>query len=541
MRIRNWKIATRLGLSFGVILAIVGLGIVFTSVSLDRIGKSSRQIKDQSLPFTILADELAFDTVQVQQFLTDVSATHNPDGYKDAEEAAKGFLAGLTRFEEKSRRERDEKSLQAIGEMRGDFTRYYELGKRMANAYVTQGVVQGNVIMEDFDKSSEAITAKVKEFRVRQIRDAERLAGEVDRTVAELYASFLALGVIVLALGMAVSLLISRSITRPVQDALRVISRIAEGDLTQRITGQAKDEIGVLSSSINQMVDDMNRVFSSVAVASRELASASVALHTSSENVSKSIGGVASNSSTIAADSEEMAQASGAIAQNCGAAVESSARANRSVEKSSAIIQGTVQVLRRVSEKVNLSAASVTNLGTRSEEIGAIISTIEDIADQTNLLALNAAIEAARAGEQGRGFAVVADEVRALATRTTTATRDIGRLIGAIQGEIRDAVTGMRDGVEEATRGTGDAAESGAALEEILVQLADITGQIGMISRAAEEQSKTTGEVSSSMQRISREVEETAAGVYTSSAASSQLAQIAAELQDKVRRFKLAA
>ena len=540
MRIRDWKISIRLGLGFGVILAIFGLCILGTSMSLNGIRESSRQIKDESLPYTIIADELAFDTVQVQQFLTDVSATHNPDGYKDAEEAAKGFLGGLAKLESKYRRDNDEKSLQAVTEMRADFTSYYELGKKMANAYVTQGIDQGNVIMEGFDKSSEAITAKVKAFRIKQINETNHLAAGVSGTVAGLEMTFLAVGLIVLAAGLVISFVISRSITRPVQEAVRVINKIAGGDLTEKISCNAKDEIGVLASTINQMVDDMNVVFSSVVAASRDLASASTALQSTAGKVSSSIGEVASQSSMVAAASEEMAQTSGEIARNCCSAVESSAQANNSVEKSAKIIQGTVQGMQRVSEKVNLSAASVTNLGTRSEQIGAIIGTIEDIADQTNLLALNAAIEAARAGDQGRGFAVVADEVRVLATRTTTATKDIGQMIGAIQREIKDAVAGMREGVEEATRGTEEAAQSGAALREILEQIENITHQINQIATAAEEQSSTTGEVSSNVLRINRVVEETAEGIYSTSAASGQLAQIAKDLQSKVQRFKLA-
>jgi methyl-accepting chemotaxis protein len=541
MHIRDWKIENRLRLGFGVILTIVGISIAVTAISLKGIGESSRQIKDYSLPYTIIADELAFDTVQVQQYLTDVSATHNTDGYKEAEEAAKHFLTGLAKFETKFARDKDEKSLQSIREMRTDFATYYELGKKMANAYLTQGIVEGNVMMENFDKSSEVIAAKVKAFRIRQVKDADLLVGGVNRTVVNLYSTFLAVGLIVLLVGMVVSFLISRSITKPVQEAVCVINRITQGDLSVKIAYQSKDEIGSLGLNINLMVDDINEVFSSVIAAAKDLTAAGKDLHGTSVKVSGSIRSVADQSSAIAADSEEMAQTSGSIALNCGVAVQSSAQANKSVQKSSEIIEGTVQGLRRVSEKVNLSAASVTNLGTRSEEIGEIISTIEDIADQTNLLALNAAIEAARAGEQGRGFAVVADEVRALATRTTNATKDIGQLINAIQREIKDAVAGMKDGVEEATRGTEEAAQSGAAMQEILEQLATITSQIGMIARAADEQSATTGDVSRNMQQISQEVEATADGMYATSAASSQLAQIAANLQGKVKRFKLAA
>jgi methyl-accepting chemotaxis protein len=155
--------------------------------------------------------------------------------------------------------------------------------------------------------------------------------------------------------------------------------------------------------------------------------------------------------------------------------------------------------MRKIADRVQNTARTVDSLGERSDQIGAIVATIEDIADQTNLLALNAAIEAARAGEMGRGFAVVADEVRALAERTTKATREIGEMIKAIQSETKSAVAAMNQGVQEVEAGTHDAERSGAALEQILAEIDAVTDQVKQISTAAEEQSATTGEITDNM------------------------------------------
>jgi len=249
---------------------------------------------------------------------------------------------------------------------------------------------------------------------------------------------------------------------------------------------------------------------------------------------------VAAQAGTVATASEEMSCTSSEIANNCLMAVESSQRASDSASSGFGVVQETVDEMGRIAERVKESAQTVESLGARSDQIGEIVGTIEDIADQTNLLALNAAIEAARAGEQGRGFAVVADEVRALAERTTKATKEIGTMIKAIQMETKGAVSSMEEGVKAVEKGTIDAARSGHALQEILEQANSVTMQINQIATAAEEQTATTNEITNNIQQITEVVHETAKGSQESAAAANQLSRLAEELQQLVGTFKLA-
>jgi methyl-accepting chemotaxis protein len=288
------------------------------------------------------------------------------------------------------------------------------------------------------------------------------------------------------------------------------------------------------------MLESMHNMVTSIKSTAEQVASASTQLYATSEQIATGAEEVASQAGTVATASEEMSCTSTEIANNCLMAVESSQRASDSASSGFAVVQETVDEMSRIAERVKESACTVESLGARSDQIGEIVGTIEDIADQTNLLALNAAIEAARAGEQGRGFAVVADEVRALAERTTKATKEIGAMIKAIQMETKGAVHSMQEGVREVEKGTVDAARSGQALQEILEQANSVTMQINQIATAAEEQTATTNEITNNIQQITEVVHETAKGSQESAAAANQLSRLADELQQLVGTFKLA-
>jgi methyl-accepting chemotaxis protein len=220
-------------------------------------------------------------------------------------------------------------------------------------------------------------------------------------------------------------------------------------------------------------------------------------------------------------------------------ASEGSQLASATAVSGARVVDETISVMNSIAERVRSTAVAVENLGSRSDQIGAIVGTIEDIADQTNLLALNAAIEAARAGEQGRGFAVVADEVRALAERTTRATREISEMIKAIQQETRGAVVAMEEGVREVAKGSEKAADSGRALEQILQQINDVNTQIHQVATAAEEQTATTSEISNNMQQITEVVAKTSKSAKESASAANQLSVLSDDLRRIVSQFKV--
>jgi len=534
------KIGTRLVCGFGAVLVVVIVLVCSSIYFLSGLREQSDIIKNESVPHALLAQEMALNISQVQQFLTDVGATREPDAFKEAETAAGAFKSGVSQFRKMYDRENDASSVAKLDAIEKEFDRFYATGREMADAYVKEGTEAGNRIMRDFDGSSKALTDSIMQFKDQQTAEVATISAKMDEAAGRSIWMSLLLGCGALVIGAVVSIVTVRSIIRPLAAGVKVANRVAAGDLTADIEVHSKDETGQLMAAIREMVQSLRQMISETSTISHSIASASNQLHATAEQIATGSEELASQAGNVAAASEEMSSTSSDVARNCTLVAESSRKTSNAATSGAAIVQETIDGMVKIAERVKMTASTVSTLGSRSEQIGAIIGTIEDIADQTNLLALNAAIEAARAGEQGRGFAVVADEVRALAERTTKATREIGEMIKAIQNETKIAVHSMEEGVAEVENGAATSHRSGDALAEILDQINDVTMQINQIATAAEEQTATTGEIASNIQQISEVVQQTARGAEETSSAAAQLAGQAQQLQNLVGRFKVA-
>jgi methyl-accepting chemotaxis protein len=345
----------------------------------------------------------------------------------------------------------------------------------------------------------------------------------------------------VLAAAVIFSLLISFFMTKliiaPIQKTIEVIEDVSKGDLTKRVDVVSHDEIGEMSNHFNAFVEKLHQAIVHVARSSNDVSSAANTLDSAAEQMAAGVEQAAAQVNSVATASEEMSTTSSEIAQNCVMAAKSSEKANGAAIEGEKIIQETVDVMKRINERVKESARIIKSLGTRSDQIGEVVGLINDVADQTNLLALNAAIEAARAGEHGRGFAVVADEVRKLAERTTEATKEIGDTIAAMQTETKNAVSSMEDGVKEVEVGSVEAEKSGDALNDILKQINAATVEINQIAVASEQQTATTNEIASNIQQISEVMHDTSKRIQDNASAASQLAGLSKDLQKLVGQF----
>jgi hemerythrin len=349
----------------------------------------------------------------------------------------------------------------------------------------------------------------------------------------------LLIGAVVLILTSGILGFLSNIAFKPLAGIVAALEKAAGGDLSVRADVTGGGEFTRLANAFNTMMTDMNkamRQFFSVADTVRDSV---VMVRSTTDAMASAAEDVAIQATTIATASEEMSATSGDIARNCLYAAESAQKATEQTHSGSQLVQSSSRLMDNIAQRVNASSRTVEGLGQRSDQIGAIVNTIQDIADQTNLLALNAAIEAARAGEQGRGFAVVADEVRALAERTTKATKEIAAMIKAIQNETQSAVNSMSEGVDEVKLGTAETARSGEALEDILNKINELTMQISQVATAAEEQTATTQEITNNIQMITDVVNRNVENARSTTQATTTLAREVDNLHELVGHFRL--
>ena len=316
---------------------------------------------------------------------------------------------------------------------------------------------------------------------------------------------------------------------------------IAGGDLSaEPLSSQSDDEIGDLIHSVNQMQKSLREIIHSMADTAEHVASASEQISTTATQMAQGAEVQRDQASQVASAMQEMASTVQEVSANSNTAAEAARQAAETARNGGKVVQDTLTKMQAIAESVSSTSKKIMELGKSSDQIGRIIGVIDDIADQTNLLALNAAIEAARAGEQGRGFAVVADEVRKLAERTTTATKEIARMIQMIQEETRSAVDAMDQETQHAKEGVATTAQAGASLQEIIRMAEQVGEMIVHIATAATEQSTTTEQVSASMEQIANLVKESAIGAQQSAKACHDLSGLALDLQSRVSRFKAA-
>lgn len=342
-----------------------------------------------------------------------------------------------------------------------------------------------------------------------------------------------------LGVSVIVGFVIARRISRALSGIESRFEAISGGDLRIRIPVCGRDEIARLCQSTNKLLDTLEGRIGKVVHVTHKVAAASVQLSATAEEISKGTHQLTARASQAASAVEEMNATVGQVADSSGKAASLAQETVATAKDGGSVVSETIAGMQHLSEAVSNSATIIGALGKSSDQIGAIVSTIEDIADQTNLLALNAAIEAARAGEAGRGFAVVADEVRKLAERTTKATKEIGDMIRKIQQDTRGAVQSMQDGTRKVSVGVEMANKTGEALAHIVQMVSQSADMIRHIAVASEEQLVATQQIAGDIDNVARVTRESASGAGESAKASQDLSQMAIELQNVVSIFQV--
>ena len=541
MSLRNMNIAPRAFLGFaliGTLMLILGAGAL---LQMGQIRSAAEDISTTSVPSIQNLDEFTQLALRLRVLSYRLLINREPDVQQKTMELLdlrnQEIRTAETQYEKYISSPQEQAVYDRYKQLMGQ---YGQLQDRMRNYSRNDQVDQLRELLNtELLENSEAINKELNNLmRIngQQITEANQRASDMYSAAIKLVVFLLLLAT---ALTIACALLLTRSITQPIAQALEAAEAIAEGNLTRPIKVDGSDEAGRLLQAMAKMQGKLRDTLQRISGSATQLASAAEELNCVTDESAKGLTQQNNEIEQAATAVNEMTSAVEDVARNAVSTSEASKNATASAGDGRDLVLETVSAIERMSGDVQSTATLIGNLAAESRDIGKVLDVIRGLADQTNLLALNAAIEAARAGEAGRGFAVVADEVRALAHRTQQSTSEIERMIGSIQGGTEQAVDSMRNSTERAESTLNIAKGAGLALDTINTAIVEINERNLVIASAAEEQAQVAREVDRNLVNIRDLSVQSATGASQTSSASNELSRLAVDLNSMVSRFSL--
>ena len=402
------------------------------------------------------------------------------------------------------------------------------------------------------DKLAEYTGLLAREQQVYQQLHAR--AGEVVQRVDQAYAAqdqamqtelqhnsllIIVSSVLALVVGLIAAWLITRLIVTPLRSVIRLAEQIAAGDLSASVVVTRRDEIGQLMQAMQQMGAGLSRIVSGLQAGIEQLASSAQSLSAGTEQTNLEVSSQKEETEQVATAMNQMTATVHDVARNAEEAAQAAQTADGKVESGQQVVRQSMQRIELLADSATAASSSIESLSVEIQNIGSVLSVIKSVAEQTNLLALNAAIEAARAGEQGRGFAVVADEVRALAKRTQQSTEEIERLVTTLRGAAQSSVQQIQSSGELVKLAVSDALQTESALGSIAAAVSLIQQMNQQIAAAAEQQSSVAEEINRSVTSIRASADQSSLAMQGNAASSIELAQLGVELKAMVGHFRL--
>lgn len=541
MILRNLGIAPRAAICFTVMaLLVLFLGVMSLNKMAD-LNQMTNSLASDELASTRLLGELADTTTRFRTVSYLILVNRAPADFAKAEARLDVLTKKANRIVEayaplvSSEEEAGKFKLfrEALTSYLGAQDKLLEIARAGRDAEILP------LINGDLKRYSDQMAPLVEWLADLNKKDSEvAVAGSVSGYIA---ARNVIVTVLVLAAIMTglLAVILTRSIVRPLVDAVRAAEDVARGDLTQPVLIQGRDEVTRLQQALQTMQTNLRDTLQQISGSATQVASAAEELNAVTEEGSRSLQQQNDEIEQAATAVNEMTAAVEEVASNAVSTSTASQQSSSSAIQGSQRVQETVNAIQQMTNDVETTAEQVRSLAGQTRDIGKVLDVIRAIAEQTNLLALNAAIEAARAGEAGRGFAVVADEVRALAHRTQQSTQEIEVMVSGIQQGSSQAVASMQNSSARAQTTLEVARSAGVALEEITRSVGEISDRNLVIASAAEQQAQVSREVDRNLVNIRDLSLQSSAGANQTNSASHELSRLAVELNQMVGRFKI--
>ncbi|WP_092253082.1 methyl-accepting chemotaxis protein [Pseudomonas sp. NFACC13-1] len=541
MSLRNMNIAPRAFLGFALIGALMLALGVFALTQMSKIRTSGESIAQNSVPSIKALNEFTQLTLRLRVLSYRLLVNREPDiqqkTYDLVEQRSQQIRAAQTTYEKLISASDERAAYDQLVQLLGQ---YRQLEERMKTLSRNNQVDELRTLLNtELLSNSDAINAAIDHLVEINNLQAEALNKGAAQQYSGAFNWVVTLLVIATGLTLLFAWLLTNSITKPIANALDAAEEIAKGNLTRPITVDGSDEAGRLLRAMSTMQEKLRDTLQRISGSATQLASAAEELNAVTDESARGLTQQNNEIEQAATAVNEMTSAVEEVARNAVSTSEASKHATTSAGDGRDLVQETVGAIERMSADVQSTATLIGNLADESRDIGKVLDVIRGLADQTNLLALNAAIEAARAGEAGRGFAVVADEVRALAHRTQQSTSEIERMIGSIQSGTEHAVDSMRNSTERAESTLNIARGAGLSLDTINTAIVEINERNLVIASAAEEQAQVAREVDRNLVNIRDLSVQSATGANQTSAASAELSRLAVDLNSMVGRFSL--
>ncbi len=542
---KHLTIGRRLTLAFALTM---GLLAVMALLSIDRLSMLNHNLQgilQDMYPKTVRAKDIAYYSLENVRIVRDLVL--NPDENAQVNDKTK-FSQNEDRISEiyaqldkEITTPEGRKLLEAMKAARVEFLGYTGQVAGWAMSHRREESV--NALYGENSRAQEVYLGAIQSL----VQHEEGRMDVAARTTATQYTNtrtlVLALAGAALVLGTVAAVLVTRSITRQLGGdpnyVAGIASHIADGDLSQSVPVNGHDSSSMLAK-IKLMQEKLRELVTQIQSSVDQVSRTAAHLSSSSGQVAEGTRQQTAAAAAMAASVEQMTVSIDHVSANAGEARSASSQSDALSEQGTVVIRKAVSEMGEIETVVQQSATIVEALNRQSNDISAVVNVIREIADQTNLLALNAAIEAARAGEQGRGFAVVADEVRKLAERTAKSTQEIAGMIEKIQGSTRDVVASMENSMQRVSHGVALANEAGQSITQIKSESSRVAQVVTNISESLMEQSNASRDIARNVEKIAQMSEENSTAVQETATAAQHLEQLAVALQSALGRFRLA-